>query len=98
MFVKSLKGTIHVDVLYGIGTAHENANIDTWMAMFKDDMLDGAVIIGDSIEHGFLVLMCSGDDAGICYWDHSYEFPSSNDESNMYYITDTFSDFVKNFL
>jgi len=98
VFVKSLKGTIHVDVLYGIGTAHEDANIDTWMVMFKDDMLNGAVIIGDSIEHGFLVLMCSGDDTGICYWDHSYEFQSSNDESNMYFIADTFTDFVKTLL
>jgi hypothetical protein len=98
VLVKSLKGLIHVDVLYGIGTTHENANIDTWMDMFRDDMLGGAVIIGDSIEHGFLVLMCTGDDAGICYWDHSYEFTSSNDESNMYYITDTFTNFVKNLL
>lgn len=30
-------------------------NIDTWMTMFKDDILDGAVIIGDSIEHETLL-------------------------------------------
>jgi hypothetical protein len=95
VFVTSLNETIHLDVLFGIGTGHENANIDTWMSMFRDDMIDGTVIIGDSVEHGFLVLVCAGDDAGICYWDHSYEFPNSNDESNMYFITNTFTDFVK---
>lgn len=98
VFVKSLMGTIHVDALYGIGTAHENANIDTWMAMFRGDMLDGTVIIGDSLEHGFLVLICTGNDAGICYWDHSFEFPISNDESNMYFITDTFTNFINHLL
>lgn len=98
VFVKGLQRTIHVDVLYGIDTTHENANIDTWMAMFMDDILEGAVIIGDSIEHGFLVLMCSSDDIGICYWDHSHEFPNSNDESNMYFIAGTFTDFAKNLL
>ncbi len=53
MYIKSLSGTIHIDVLYGINTGHENANIDMWMSMFSDDMLDGTIIIGDSIEHGF---------------------------------------------
>jgi hypothetical protein len=98
VIVKSLKGTIHIDVLYGIDTTHENANINTWMDMFKGDILDGAIIIGDSIEHGFLVMMCSKDNSGICYWDHTFAFPNSSDESNTYYIANTFDDFIKGLL
>lgn len=94
LYVKSLKNNIHVDILFGIDTGYENAEINTWMSLFKGEMLDGALIIGDSIEHGFIVLMCTDNESGICYWDHAYKFPESNEESNTYFIADAFTDLL----
>jgi len=81
--VKGINENIHVDVLFGIKTSYENAELDTWMNLFKNEILEGALIIGDSIEHGFLVLINNDQDSCICYWDHAYEFPGSSDESNV---------------
>jgi|AGTN01.2.fsa_nt_gi SMI1 / KNR4 family. len=94
VYIDSLHNSIHVDVLFGINTVYENANINNWMTLFKDDILKGTLIIGDSIEHGFIVLVCTEKDLGICYWDHTYEFTCSNDESNTYFIADTFTEFI----
>lgn len=97
VYVRYLKENIHVDVLFGLNTEYQNANIDTWMSddMITSDMPENTIIIGDSIEHGFIVLLCAGEDAGVYYWDHAYEFRCSNDESNTYFIADTFTEFVK---
>ncbi len=98
VYISSLHDSVHVDILFGIGTDNKNTEINTWMNLFGDEMSDGAIIIGDSIEHGFIVLMCTETDFGVCYWDDTYGFPNSNDETNTYFITDTFTDFVKNLL
>jgi len=65
---------------------------------YKSDMPQGSLIVGDSHQHGLIILLCSGEETGVYYWDHAYEFLDSNDESNTYYIADTFADFVKNLL
>ena len=100
IYVRYLKEYIHIDVLFGLDTGYQNANIDTWMSdnIIASDMPENTMIIGDSIEHGFIVLLCAGEDAGVYYWDHAYEFKCSNDESNTYFIADTFTDFAKGIL
>jgi hypothetical protein len=96
VYVRDLHDSINVNVLFGIDTGHENANIAMWMEMFSYDMLDGMLIIGDSLESGFIVLSCMEGLSGVYFWDHTYAFESSNDESNTYFITNTFTDFIKN--
>ena len=100
IYVRYLKEYIHIDVLFGLDTGYQNANIDTWMSdnIIASDMPENTIIIGDSIEHGFIVLLCAGEDAGVYYWDHAYEFKCSNDESNTYFVADTFTDFAKGIL
>ena len=63
--------------------------------MFASDMLPGSVLIGDSIQNGFIVMVCGRENKGIYYWDHSYTYEASDDENNMYRIADTFGDFLR---
>lgn len=97
VYVRYLKEDIHVDVLFGINTGYDNANIATWMDddIIGKDLPDNTIIIGISMEHGFIVMLCYGEDSGIYYWDNTYHFECSNDESNTYFIADTFTDFAK---
>jgi len=64
------------------------------MNNFEDDILENAVIIGDDIMHGLIVLICDGEDKGGYYWDDSYNFEESSDGSNMYFITGTFTELL----
>ena len=83
--------TITLDFLYGIKTC-SNADIEHVMEIFEEDLLAGCLIIGDDLMGGQIVIICSGDDRGIYYWDHGYNFETSDDELNMYWICDEFSD------
>ena len=94
-FVEELNDEIVVDVLYGIGLDNKNADAVFYTDMFAEDLFPGSVLIGDSIQNGFIVMACGGEDKGIYYWDHSYTYEVSDDENNMYRIADTFGDFLR---
>ena len=92
IYVPILGEPIIVDVLYG--NEKEKASITFWMNQYKEDLLDQAVIIGDDLMQGFFVLICEGQNSGVYYWDDAYNFECSTDENNMYWIADTFNDFL----
>ncbi len=97
VYVKGISDTISVDVLFGINTQYKKANVNMWTDKYHNEMPEDTLIIGDTIEHGFIVLLCSGDEAGIYYWDDTYHFSCSNEKNNTYFIADTFTDFEKLF-
>lgn len=86
---------INIDVLYGIHTGASSSDIEYWTNEYADDLLEKTVIIGDSLQHGFIVLICDGSNNGVYYYDDSYCFNVSNDESNVYLISNTFDEFWK---
>lgn len=92
-FIKEINENIIVNVLYGIDTGNKNSNIDQWTNFLKSDLLDKAIIIGDDVIQGLIVLVCEGEDQGVYYWDDSYNFEESSDSSNTYLISRTFADF-----
>ena len=98
IYVKSISDIVSVDVLFGINTQYKNANIEIWTDKYFDEMPKDTLIIGDTLEHGFIVLLCSGENAGVYYWDDTYFFACSNDEHNTFFMADTFTDFIKGLL
>ncbi|WP_392551924.1 SMI1/KNR4 family protein [Orbus wheelerorum] len=92
--VNGLTEKVVVDVLYGIDTGHEAANIDFWTDKLQSDLPAKTIIIGDSIMHGLFIMICRDEMQGIYYWDDSYHFETSTDENNTYWIADSFSDFM----
>ena len=89
--IPSTGQTIAVDVLFGYGAA-QNSDILYWNEKYRDEMLDGAVLIGFDVHQGFLLLIASGDDAGVYYWDDSYVFEESDDDQNVYLLVKDFSE------
>lgn len=83
-----------MDVLYGIETGSRTSDIQTWMSKFEEDLIDKAIIIGDDIMQGFIVMICEGEFEGIYYWDDSYQFEESTDEENTFWIADDFSSLI----
>ncbi|TDL32776.1 SMI1/KNR4 family protein [Jeotgalibacillus sp. S-D1] len=93
--VEDISEEITIDVLFGLNTGSAASNVDTWMDKLKDDLLDGAVIIGDDIMQGLIVMICEGEFSGIYYWDDAYNFEESDDNENTYWIADDFKSFIK---
>ena len=94
--LKNFDEFIHLRALYGVltGNEYEGIGIDHWMSQYGHELPDGTILIGDSIENGFIILLCSGEDSGVYYWDDTRYFECSNDESNTYFIADTFTEFI----
>lgn len=88
---------VNVDVFFGVDTEENATNIDYWMEQdyLEDDILENTVLIGDTYQHGFIVLICEGEDKGVYYWDDTYTFEQSSDEGNMYWIADTFTEMLE---
>lgn len=95
LHLNDINEVINIDVLYGIHTGDSSSDIVYWTNEYMDDLLEKTVIIGDSLQHGFIVLICDGSNNGVYYYDDSYCFDSSNDESNVYLISNTFDEFWK---
>ena len=86
---------INIDVMFGVSTNVKNWDIKQWTSEYQDDLFPNSIIIGDTIQHGFIVFWLSKDDnAGIYYYDDTYEFASSTDNMNTYFLANSFSEFL----
>ena len=93
VYLKDIAQFINIDVLYGIDTGKSECDIEYWTDKYFDDLLENTIIIGDSLQHGFIVMICVGENAGVYYYDDSYYFEESNDEGNVYWIAEIFEEF-----
>ena len=95
VYLKDIAQFINIDVLYGIDTGKSECDIEYWTDKYFDELLENTIIIGDSLQHGFIVMICAGENAGVYYYDDSYYFEDSNDEGNVYWIAENFEEFWK---
>ncbi|MFB4033676.1 SMI1/KNR4 family protein, partial [Streptococcus pneumoniae] len=86
---------INIDVMFGVETNMKNADIEQWTSEYRDDLFPNSIIIGDTIQHGFIVFWLSNEEnRGIYYYDDTYEFESSTDDMNTYFLANSFSEFL----
>ena len=95
VYLKDIAQFINIDVLYGIDTGKSECDIEYWTDKYFDELLENTIIIGDSLQHGFIVMICAGENAGVYYYDDSYYFEESSDEGNVYWIAENFEEFWK---
>ena len=69
VYLKDIAQFINIDVLYGIDTGKSECDIEYWTDKYFDELLENTIIIGDSLQHGFIVMICAGENAGVYYYD-----------------------------
>ena len=92
--LKNIGKIINIDILYGVNTENSCFDIEYWTKKYIDDLFEKTVIIGDSLQNGFIVMICDGNNDGVYYYDDSYYFDKSNDENNVYIISNNFTEFL----
>ena len=92
--LKNIGKIINIDILYGVNTDNSCFDIEYWTKKYIDDLFEKTVIIGDSLQNGFIVMICDGNNEGVYYYDDSYYFDESNDENNVYIISNYFTEFL----
>lgn len=91
--VNGLDEEIELDSLYGFTLDRDWLDIDFWMNQYASELPANTVIIGTDVLDNFIILICSGEDAGVYYWDSSFSFEASNEASNAYLVANSFSEF-----
>ena len=93
--ISQISEEINIDVMFGVETNIKNADIEQWTSEYRDDLFPNSIIIGDTIQHGFIVFWLSNEEnRGIYYYDDTYEFQSSTDDVNAYFLANSFSEFL----
>ena len=93
--ISQISEEINIDVMFGVETNIKNADIEQWTSEYRDDLFPNSIIIGDTIQHGFIVFWLSNEkNRGIYYYDDTYEFESSTDDVNAYFLANSFSEFL----
>lgn len=95
ILLPEINESITIDVLYSLGGANPNADAAYWTEQYKMELMPNTLIFGDDLIQGFLVMICEGERKGVYYWDDAYNFPCSNENCNLYRITETFTEFMK---
>lgn len=93
--ISQISEEINIDVMFGVETNIKNADIEQWTSEYRDDLFPNSIIIGDTIQHGFIVFWLSNEEnRGIYYYDDTYEFELSTDDVNAYFLANSFSEFL----
>ena len=93
--ISQISEEINIDVMFGVETNIKNADIEQWTSEYRDDLFPNSIIIWDTIQHGFIVFWLSNEEnRGIYYYDDTYEFESSTDDVNAYFLANSFSEFL----
>ena len=93
--IEAIKEETLLNVLFGSDPQLNRAlTLEYWNTEYKDDIPEGALLIGDFQDGGFLLLIPDGDYKGVYYYDHAYTFESSDDDGNTYLLADTFEAFI----
>lgn len=93
--ISQISEEINIDVMFGVETNIKNADIEQWTSEYRDDLFPNSIIIRDTIQHGFIVFWLSNEEnRGIYYYDDTYEFESSTDDVNAYFLANSFSEFL----
>lgn len=49
--------SVNIDVLYGIHIGSKASDIEYWTSEYAEDLCEKTIIIGDSIQQGFIIMI-----------------------------------------
>ena len=92
-FVDELHEEVTLGVLLGC-SENKNFSLLNWNLEYCDELPEGSLIFATGYGGGLFVMITTGEDKGIYFWDHSFIFDQSSEESNVYFLKDNFTSFI----
>lgn len=93
VYVPDLQEEVDVVTLFGISASKKAEDI-RWNMDLPDKLTSHTLLIGDDQFGCFFCLIADGENDGIWFWDSMRTFEQSTDESNTYFISKTFTEFL----
>ena len=96
--VPDLQTKVWVRMLYGYENCPKEMDIPHMMESMEDELIDGVLLIGESFQNGYFIMLCEdedGDAGAVYYWNADYMFQDPDDENNTYWVADSFTEFLQ---
>ena len=93
--VEDVNEEVMMNVLFSNDNSLNRAlTLDYWNSEYSEDIPENSALVGDFQDGAFLLLITNGEDKGLYYYDHAYNFEESGDDSNTYFLADSFENFM----
>ncbi len=91
--LQEIREEICPDVLFGFPPQCEGS-LHSFNVEVADEVLEGAVVIGNDTANNLFVLDCSGSGA-VYYNDGRHIFEGTSDENNTFLVAESFTEFLQ---
>lgn len=72
----------------------ENFDIIGWNKEFAYELPLATFIFGVEYGGGMFIQILEGEDKGVYFWDSNFGLPGTTEDSNVFFLANTFSDFL----
>ncbi len=93
--IDGIASRIGVEKMWGYNTGYKSADILTWTKQYVPKTQNNTVIIGADYANNNIIMITKDEDKGIYYWDSRIAFENSTEDECVYWIADTFSEFIE---
>ena len=93
-FIDDLNEEVILGTMLGI-SENKNFSLTDWNSEYQMELSYDSFVFGTEYGGGLFVMIVSGEDRGIYFWDHTFIFDQSSVDSNVYFLADNFTNFIE---
>ena len=93
-FIDDLNEEVILGTMLGI-SENKNFSLMDWNSEYQMELPYDSFVFGTECGGGLFVMIVSGEDRGIYFWDHTFIFDQSSVDSNVYFLADNFTNFIE---
>jgi SMI1 / KNR4 family protein len=93
-FIDDLNEEVILGTMLGI-SENKNFSLTDWNSEYQMELPYDSFVFGTECGGGLFVMIVSGEDRGIYFWDHTFIFDQSSVDSNVYFLADNFTNFIE---
>ena len=93
-FIDDLNEEVILGTMLGI-SENKNFSLTDWNSEYQMELPYDSFVFRTEYGGGLFVMIVSGEDRGIYFWDHTFIFDQSSVDSNVYFLADNFTNFIE---
>ena len=93
ILIEELNEPVLFRVMLGFSD-NENFCLVDWNLEYRNELPEHSLIFATEYGGGLFVMIIEGENKGIYFWDHSFIFEQSSEDSNVYFLAASFTDFI----
>ena len=94
ILIDDLNEKVIFGVMLGV-SENQNFSLIGWNSEYQSELPSDSFVFATEYGGGLFVMLLSGEEKGIYFWDHTFIFEESTEDSNVYFLADSFTEFLE---